>query len=94
MLFVFLFFQFIIKKRNNDRLYSCFVKRNHVSIWNWIQKYRTKKLSSTKKRKIEEFIVDETLIKKVSSSEIVGLCWISIDIKSKEILHAQYIKRR
>ena len=45
-------------------------------------------------KKIEEFIVDETRIKKVSSSEIVGLCWISIDIKSKEILHAQYIKRR
>jgi len=50
------------KAADDDRLVACFIKRNHVSIWNWwIQKYRpTEKLllSSTKKRRrIKEFIV-------------------------------------
>ena len=33
-----------------------------------------------KKRRIEEFIVDETLIKEVGSSELVWLCWISFHL--------------
>jgi len=42
-----------------------FIKRNLVFIWNWwIQIYRpTKKLLSSTKRRIEEFIVGETRIK-------------------------------
>ncbi len=32
------------------------VKISHVSIWNWIQKYKPKKLL-TKKRKIDEYIL-------------------------------------
>jgi putative transposase len=71
-------------------LSPCFIKRNHVSIWNWIQKYRPKKLSSTKRR-IEEFIVDETLIK--IGSELVWI-WISIDIKSRKILEFSISKER
>ena len=38
------------------------VKRSHVAIWKWIQKCNPKKISS-KRKKIEEYIVDETLIK-------------------------------
>ena len=41
---------------------SGFVKRNHVSIWNWIQRYKPEKISHTKRR-IYEFIFNETLIK-------------------------------
>jgi transposase-like protein len=38
------------------------VKRSHhVSIWKWIQTYKPLKLSS-KRRKISEFVVDETMI--------------------------------
>jgi len=51
-------------------LLSCFIKRNHVSIWNWIQKYKPKKLSS-RKRKVDGFVVDETLLK--VGSELVWL---------------------
>ena len=53
-------------------LLSCFIKRNHVSIWNWIQKYKPKKLSS-RKRKVDGFVVDETLLK--VGSELVWLWW-------------------
>jgi putative transposase len=37
------------------------VKRNHVAIWIWIQKYSKKILS--KRKRILEFIFDETLVK-------------------------------
>ncbi len=36
------------------------VKRSHVIIWKWIQKYPKKILS--KRERISEFIVDETLV--------------------------------
>ncbi|CAN5888591.1 hypothetical protein BH23THE1_BH23THE1_35380 [soil metagenome] len=38
------------------------VKKSHVAIWKWIQKYHPKKILSKRKR-ISEFIVDETLVK-------------------------------
>jgi len=68
-------------RRVSERL-SCFIRRNHVSIWNWVQKYHPKKISSSK-RKILEFIVDETIIK--VGSEYIWL-WITIEPKNKEIL--------
>ena len=58
------------------------VKRSHVAIWNWIQKYHTKKILS-KRKKVREFIVDETLVK--VGSEYIWL-WIVIEPKNKEIL--------
>jgi putative transposase len=62
---------------------SPFIKRNHVSIWNWIQHYRPKKLFH-RKRRIYEFIVDETLIK--VGTELVWVLWIAIELKDKTIL--------
>ena len=38
------------------------VKRSHVAIWNWIQKYQPKRISS-QRNKIDEFVVDGTQIK-------------------------------
>jgi hypothetical protein len=37
-------------------------KRNHVSVWNWIQRFKPKKILQNK-RKVSEFIIDETLLK-------------------------------
>jgi putative transposase len=37
------------------------VKISHVSIWKWIQKYRPWK--HLKKKKIKEYVIDETAIK-------------------------------
>ena len=49
------------------------VKRSHVAIWNWIQKYNPKRISS-KRKEISGFIVDETAIK--AGSEHVWL-WVA-----------------
>jgi putative transposase len=58
------------------------VKRSHVSIWNWIQKYQPKRISS-QRNKIDELIVDEAVIK--VGSELIWL-WVAIDSKNKQIL--------
>jgi hypothetical protein len=47
---LFFYFSGLSLRRTADRLSSCFIKRNHVSIWNWIQKYEPQKLSSEKKK--------------------------------------------
>src|SRR6185437_1328479 len=57
-------------------------KTGHVSIWNWLQKYRPWKYF--KKRKIKGYIIDETAIK-ADSSELICL-WVIIEPKHKEIL--------
>jgi hypothetical protein len=48
--------------RNATKALKCFVKISHVSIWKWLQKYKPQKIS-TKKKTIDEYIIDETTIK-------------------------------
>ena len=60
-----------------------FIKRNHVSIWNWIQKYKPRRKMLQRKRRIAEFIVDETLFK--VRNEYVWV-WVAIDSTDKTIL--------
>ena len=69
--------------RNTARALQRFVHRSHVSIWKWIQKYRPKRIL-TKRKKIDEFIIDETLIR--INSRYVWL-WVAIEPKNKQILH-------
>ncbi len=69
------------------------VKRSHVLLakkWKWIQKYHPKKILSKRKR-ISEFIVDETLVK--VCLEYIWL-WIVIEPKNKEILALTISKER
>ncbi|MBA3750727.1 MAG: IS6 family transposase [Nitrosopumilus sp.] len=71
------------------------VKRSHVAIWNWIQKHNPKKISS-KKRKILEYIIDETLIKVGSTGgekEFIWI-WVAIEPENKEILALTISKER
>jgi putative transposase len=68
-------------RRTSERL-SCFIKRNHVSIWNWIQKYNPKKISSYIK-KIAEYMIDETVVK--FGSKFIWL-WVAIELCNKGIL--------
>ena len=49
----------------------------------WIQKYRLKKISSTKTN-FSEFIIDETQVK--AGSELIWL-WVAIEPKHRQILH-------
>ncbi len=48
--------------RNTSKALSRFVKRSHTAIRDWIQRYQPQKLLS-KRKKIYEYIIDETLIK-------------------------------
>jgi putative transposase len=70
--------------RNTAKALQRFVKRSHVSIWKWIQKYRPKKKISSTKTKVSEFIVDETLIK--VGSELIWT-WVDIEPIHRQILH-------
>lgn len=86
---LYLYFSGLSLRRVSERL-SRFIKRNHVSIWNWIQKYHPQKISSRSK-KISEFIVDETIIK--AGSEYTWL-WVAIEPKNKQILALSISKER
>jgi putative transposase len=87
---LYLYFSGLSLRRTSERLSSGFIKRNHVSIWNWIQKYNPKKITA-KRKKIEEFIVDETLIR--VGSEFIWL-WVAIESKNKQILGLSISKER
>ncbi len=76
-----LYFSGLSLRKTSEHLLP-FIKRNHVSIWNWIQHYKPEKLFH-RKRKIYEFIVDETLIK--VGNELVWV-WIAIELEDKTIL--------
>ena len=78
--------------RNAAKALKWFIKISHVSIWKWIQKYKPKKIFTKKKRKIDGYIIDETLIK-VGSSEYIWL-WVIIEPKDKEILAIDISKER
>ncbi len=86
---LYFYFSGLSLRRTSERL-SHFIKRNHVSVWNWIQKYNPQKISS-KKKKVDEFIVDETLIK--IGSEFIWL-WVAIEPNDKEILAISISKER
>src|SRR3954453_21144510 len=68
--------------RRASQMLSCFIRRNHVTIWNWIQKYKPQKIKS-KRKKVSEYIVDETMLK--VGSEYIWL-WIAIEPENCRIL--------
>ena len=86
---LYLYFSGLSLRRASERL-SCFVKRNHVTIWNWIQKYRPVTVS-TQRKKVSEFILDETLLK--VGSELIWL-WVAIEPENKQILALFISKER
>ena len=67
---------------STSKALSRFAKRSHVAIWKWIQRYGPKKITAKRKR-ISEFIIDETLLKIGSSYMWI---WVAIEPKAKEIL--------
>lgn len=69
-------------RKTSERLSNMLIKRNHVSIWNWIQRYKPKRIFHSRRR-ISEFIIDETLIK--AGSDYVWL-WVAIEPGDKMIL--------
>jgi putative transposase len=59
---LYFYFSCLSLRRASQTPSSYFIKQDHVFIWNWIQKYKPRKIMS-KKKKVEEFVVDEALIK-------------------------------
>ena len=86
---LYFYFSGLSLRRTSERL-ACFVKRNHVSIWNWIQKYSPQKIAS-KKKKVDEFVIDEAVIK--VGSKVIWL-WVAIEPKDKQILAISISKER
>jgi putative transposase len=66
------------------------VRRSHVAIWKWIQKYHPRKISSIRKR-ISEFIIDETLLK--VGFEFIWV-WVAIESENRQILALSISKER
>jgi putative transposase len=86
---LYLYFSGLSLRKSSERL-SQMYKRNHVTIWNWIQKYHPRKISSKRKR-ISEFIVDETILK--VGSEYLWL-WVAIEPQNRQILALNISKER
>ena len=86
---LYLYFSGLSLRRTSKRLSYC-IKRNHVTIWNWIQKYQPK-LIKTKQRRLSEFILDETLLK--VASELIWL-WIAIEPENRQSLALSISKER
>jgi putative transposase len=80
-----LYFSGLSLRKASQILSITFIKRNHVSVWNWIQQYKPKRVF-LKRNKISEFIVDETVFK--VGNEFVIL-WIAIEPSDKMILGIQ-----
>ena len=76
--------------RNTSKALSRFVNRSHTAISDWIQRYQPEELFS-KRKKIDEYIVDETLIK--VGSELIWL-WIAIEPENSQILALSVSKER
>jgi putative transposase len=64
MVYIFTFSGLSIRKTADRLSTDCFIKRNHVSIWNWIQKYKPEK-SLSEKKKVSEYVIDKTAVIKV-----------------------------
>ena len=91
---LYFYFSGLSLRKTSERLSSCFIKRNHVSInleLDTNKSINTKRYLKGKRKKIEEFIIDETLIK--IGSELIWL-WVAIGLESKEILGISISKER
>ena len=87
---LYLYFSGLSLRKASKILSLYFIKGSHVLVWNWIQKHNPKKLSS-KRKKISEFVINETLIK--VASEYIWL-WVTIEPKNKQILALSISKER
>jgi transposase-like protein len=74
MVYLYFYFSGLSLRKTSERLSSCFIKRNHVSInleLDTNKSINLKRYLKGKRKKIEEFIIDETLIK--IGSELIDM---------------------
>ena len=84
-----LYFSGLSLRRASEHLFPFIKRRNHVSVWNWIQRFKPKKILQNK-RKVSEFIINETLLK--VGNQYVWL-WIAIEPTDKLIRVLKFLLR-
>ena len=90
--FVFVFSRLIIKERGQGIVISSYSqKKSCCNLWKWIQKFRHKRISSTRRNKISEYIVDETILQ-VGPKHI--WLWIIIEPENGQILAQNITQER
>src|SRR5215203_3936999 len=67
------------------------VKRSHVAVCQWIQRYKPRRKMVSGKRRVSEYLIDEALIK--TGSEMVWL-WVAIEPKDRHVLALTISKER
>src|SRR3954452_17261618 len=85
-----LYFSSSLSLSNTSKAISRFVQRSHTAIRDWIQKHRPERLFFKRKR-VSEFIVDETQIK--VGSEYIWL-GVAIESETKNIIAISISKER
>jgi putative transposase len=76
--------------RNTSKALAQFVKRSHLAVWKWIQRYKPKKIARKRKR-ISGLMIDDTIVKIGSNYMWI---WVDIKLKSREILALNVSKER
>jgi putative transposase len=56
---------------NTSKALTQFVKRSHVAVWKWIQRYKLKKIAR-KRERISGFVLNETIVKIGSAYMWIG----------------------
>ncbi len=79
---LYLYFLGLSFRNASKALTSRIIKRSHVSIWKWVQKYKPQKIRQ-KRRNVSEFIIDETQIKVGNNYFWI---WVAINESTKVIL--------
>jgi putative transposase len=79
---LYLYFLGLSYRNTAKALSKRFIKRSHVSIWKWVQHYRPEKIFYNR-RKISEFIVDETQIK---IGKDYFWIWVALESDNKTIV--------
>jgi putative transposase len=78
----FLYFLGLSFRNASKALSSRIIKRSHVAIWKWVQRYNPKRIIY-KRRKVSEFIINETQIRVGNKHFWI---WIAIEPTEKSIL--------
>lgn len=65
-------------------------KRSHVAVWKWVQKYKPERIF-TKRKRIFEFIIDETQLKVGNNYFWI---WIAIESSDRTVLDVRISAER
>ena len=85
---LYLYFSGLSLRRTSERL-SYFIKRNHVTVWNWIQKYHPQRISSKSKRYLNLSLMRHCL----KLGQNISGFGLQLSQKTSKFSHYQYLRR-